>query len=121
MYVALMALRVFMSKNWDFKNDKFLSLNDHLLEKDRKDFYFDRKNINLEQYYCNGISAGTKYVLNQSDDETANARRRAKMYYLTIIFCLLYCAGYFLGLRYFTIPPKPCSMDCCSLRFTQDS
>lgn len=75
-----MALELFMCESWHFKNDKFFSLNDKLLIKeDRKDFSFDRQNIDVNKYIMRSMSNGIKYVLHQRDEDIPNNRKRAKM------------------------------------------
>lgn len=72
------ALESFMVQSWVFKNDKFMSLNDILLDEDRKEFYFERHNLDLEYLYVVTLKGGQKYLLKQSDDPVSTARRKQK-------------------------------------------
>lgn len=71
-------LTFFASREWEFSNQNTRKVWDELSDRDKKEFPFDIKKVDWEQYHINELYGIRKYVLKE---ELSNLPAARKKYY----------------------------------------
>ncbi|XP_026465061.1 fatty acyl-CoA reductase 1-like [Ctenocephalides felis] len=90
-YVAILALGYFATRNWDFKSDNFWNLLQNLLPEDRNDFDYDMKTFDAYEFAWNFRMGSAKYLLKEPENpaEYKKIYKRNKILYYSIVYALL--------------------------------
>lgn len=70
-----MALSYFTTKTWVFENKNFLGLIDKIPDVDRKDFNYDFKDLEIDDYMANAAIGAQKYLFNVDFERLPIAKR----------------------------------------------
>nr|CAD7198656.1 unnamed protein product [Timema douglasi] len=64
----MLAMKYFSTFEWEFNNNKCMSLFNSLCENDKEIFYFDASKLNYKDYLLNTVNGVRKYIFKESDD-----------------------------------------------------
>ncbi|CAH0699593.1 unnamed protein product [Spodoptera exigua] len=80
---GLEVLQYYTTKEWHFKNDYFISLQNRISKRDNEVFYTDMKEMDWSQYIRNYIKGAREYCCKEDPSSLPAARRLQKqLYYL---------------------------------------
>jgi len=74
-YIMTMALTYFTTKMWTFENTNFLGLINKIPDTDRKEFNYDFKDIDINEFIKNAILGSQKYLFNVDHKRLPIARK----------------------------------------------
>nr|ADI82774.1 fatty-acyl CoA reductase 1 [Ostrinia nubilalis] len=77
-YIANLALRYYITKEWTFDNTNFIQLRSRIKEQDKKHFYYDIENVDKEEYFRKSCIGGRKYLLKEKDEDLPKAKAHHK-------------------------------------------
>ncbi|KAK9884187.1 hypothetical protein WA026_005140 [Henosepilachna vigintioctopunctata] len=96
-YIANMALEYFITNKWTFLNDRGRALEKELLPSDLEDFSYKEEEMDVDEYFRNGLYGGREYLLKESPDTLETARKQVKRLWL---ISELYAAIWYLVAAY---------------------
>ncbi|KAG6454598.1 hypothetical protein O3G_MSEX008763 [Manduca sexta] len=73
-YIANLALRYYITKQWTFDNTNFVALRSFLKEEDKHDFYYDIENRDKVEYFTKCCIGGRRYLLKEKDEDLPKAQ-----------------------------------------------
>lgn len=122
-YIAMEALAYFTLNSWIFLNDRFMGLNDVLLNDDRKEFWFRKTEFDVYQYCKQSMMGGRIYLLGEKLEDIEKNNKRGNRYVIfgytfTLCICrllLLYRVVFISDYVYFTTLCNTRFMQYCSL------
>ncbi|KAL0103222.1 hypothetical protein PUN28_017510 [Cardiocondyla obscurior] len=74
-YVSNRALSYFLLNQWTFRNQNMITMLDNLSAENQKDFGYPYKDVDVVQYFKDGIIGAKLYLLNESMDELEASKR----------------------------------------------
>lgn len=77
-YCANNALSYFLINQWTFNNKRVIHLFDNLSFDNKKDFGFDFRNFDIEEYFHNGLIGAKIYLLNEDMNHLEAAKLHRK-------------------------------------------
>ncbi|KAL3271810.1 hypothetical protein HHI36_022280 [Cryptolaemus montrouzieri] len=93
-YIANMALEFFITNQWKFLNDKGKALETELLPCDVEDFGYNTDQIDVHEYFRNGMFGGREYLLKESPDTLPRARLQIRrMWLISQIYSMIWYVG----------------------------
>nr|CAD7398554.1 unnamed protein product [Timema cristinae] len=78
----LLVVRYFSTFEWNFNNNKCMSLFNSLCENDKEIFYFDASKLNYKDYLLNTIDGIRRYIFKESDDTIPAGKVRLMKFYI---------------------------------------
>ncbi|XP_004930760.1 putative fatty acyl-CoA reductase CG5065 [Bombyx mori] len=75
-YIANLALRYYITKQWTFENKNFLALRSKLLEQDKKQFYYLLEGRDKKDYFLKCCIGGRRYLMKERDEDIPKAKLR---------------------------------------------
>ncbi|XP_048004062.1 putative fatty acyl-CoA reductase CG5065 [Leguminivora glycinivorella] len=92
-YIANLALRYYVTKQWTFDNKNFVKLRSKIKKEDQAEFYYEVENVDKFDYFMQCIIGGRRYLLKEKDEDLPKARAHYKrVYWLDkLVNCLFYC------------------------------
>ncbi|XP_018563270.1 putative fatty acyl-CoA reductase CG5065 [Anoplophora glabripennis] len=98
-YDGLNLLEFFATKEWIFKSEKFLALNNYLTEEDKKIFTISEfRKYSLKEYLINGLLGTRQYCLKEDLSSLPRCRQKQKILYIVHVICVY---GFYLLVFYF--------------------
>ncbi|XP_061727970.1 putative fatty acyl-CoA reductase CG5065 [Cydia pomonella] len=80
-YIANLALRYYVTKQWTFTNQNFVKLRSRIKKEDQEEFYYDVENVDKFDYFMQCIIGGRRYLLKEKDEDLPMARAHYKRVY----------------------------------------
>lgn len=72
------ALAYFTLNSWTFVNDKFMGLNDLVLQQDYKEFSYRKLDFDVYEYCKQAMLGGKLYLLHENIEDADNGKKRIK-------------------------------------------
>lgn len=72
---GLKVLQYYTTRDWVFKNDNFISLNEELSCLDKEKFNCDLRQVNIQEYLLNYILGTRQYLLKETPESLPKARK----------------------------------------------
>ncbi|KAI8433401.1 hypothetical protein MSG28_015441 [Choristoneura fumiferana] len=91
-YIANLALRYYVTKQWTFANSNFVLLRSSIKEKDKEQFYYEVENVDKYQFFVKCVIGGRRYLLKEKDEDLPKARAHYKRMLILdyIVKCVFY-------------------------------
>lgn len=74
-YVLTLALSYFTTKTWTFQNTNFLELIDKIPDEDRKEFDYEFKDVDVDEFLKHAAIGSQKYLFNVDHKRLPIAKR----------------------------------------------
>lgn len=78
-YAADLHLADFMAKDFNFKNSKFINLQNELTLADKKEFFVEQQCKDIIEYSHRCYSGGARFLLNQKPDDLDLAKKKMRI------------------------------------------
>ncbi|XP_031638474.1 putative fatty acyl-CoA reductase CG5065 [Contarinia nasturtii] len=101
---GLKVLQYYTTKNWTFKNEKFLRMKDNMSEKDKEIFYFSVEDVDWNAYIGHYILGARHYLLKEKPETLPKARTLLRRLYLLdrLVSVLFYGLTFWLIYSYWS-------------------
>ncbi|XP_052749114.1 putative fatty acyl-CoA reductase CG5065 [Galleria mellonella] len=73
-YIANMALRYFITKQWTFINNNIVELRSCIKKEDHGHFYYDMETVDKHMYFRDCCIGGKKYLLREKEEDLPKAK-----------------------------------------------
>ncbi|CAK1546368.1 unnamed protein product [Leptosia nina] len=97
---GLGVLQYYTTKEWHFKNTRFLSLMSRVSEEEREAFYIDVSKLDREEYLKDYVLGARHYVCKEDPSSLPRARKLHKIRYVVDIIMKLLLASLFVYFIY---------------------
>ncbi|CAG9772724.1 unnamed protein product [Ceutorhynchus assimilis] len=99
-FIANMALQFFITQEWKFENEKSAALEDVILDEDRNDFAYGRRDVDPYEYFTKALMGARQYLLKEDNSTFEQAKIHSRRMYVLFVFCNIL---WYIGLVYLVL------------------